>query len=235
MKYIIIVCLFIIILYLYHLYKDITSIKYWESKNKIVLHNLNNMLKYVYFDVLDTENKFLHAGTLLGCVRNNKIIPWDDDIDIGIYVKNYKEIDKLKQMIKNNIDSSKYIVKNIFFGIKIINRENNAAIDIMFYIFINSNIIHLAFKKARKKWPKEYYLKSEIESLSKNYLYDKLYNIPSNTHNVLKRHYGNTYRNSYITHIHAVYCHNLHYISFRDACIQLLIYFLNLIKMNKVN
>ena len=89
-------------------------------------------------------------------------------------------------------------------------------------------------KKARKKWPKEYYFKSEIESLSKNYLYGKSYNIPSNTHNVLKRHYGNTYMDNYITHTHLVELYKLHTASFKDICMHLFIKFLKLIKKNKV-
>lgn len=83
----------------------------------------SNLLK----ELVETLNKynfkyFLDFGTLLGIVRDGKIIEWDSDIDISIYSN---ELDKLKKIIEKNLEELTNKFKVTWRFEEIINEENN--------------------------------------------------------------------------------------------------------------
>ena len=48
-----------------------------------------------YIDKICKENNikyFIHYGSMLGAVRHKGFIPWDDDIDIGMYREDYERL-----------------------------------------------------------------------------------------------------------------------------------------------
>ena len=69
---------------------------YGHMYNKEIFECCNNNLLYLLNKIKLASQKFgftffLDYGTLLGCLRNGKRIPWDIDIDIGIFCSDIKK------------------------------------------------------------------------------------------------------------------------------------------------
>lgn len=65
-------------------------------------------------------NYFINDGTLIGIIRDKKLIKWDMDIDIAIFEKDIKKMDKiLKEAEKLRYKTNTYRYLNRIFGFSI--------------------------------------------------------------------------------------------------------------------
>ena len=183
--------LWIIICYLQSLYYENRNRKSGLSVKNIPLPN-NTHLKRFYNNVIKDYNKcelFAIAGTALGCIRHNDIIPWDDDIDVGM--------DKSKINLFLKISKEKgYKIEPVFFGYKIY--KNDYFIDVFIFKYFEGKYNYVS-NKARKMWPREYFLnKHEVYPL----VYRKFGNIEVPAPNKLRKYCNRAFKNWYKTVIY---------------------------------
>jgi lipopolysaccharide cholinephosphotransferase len=178
---------------------DFSQYKIPETTKNILLLMMDKIHKIL----IEYKIKyFIDGGSLLGGVRHNGIIPWDDDIDIGVLDKDFEKIIPLFektlnddtvpiQFVRPTRDMIKVYVADLWFKNKLTGTIiGTPTIDIFRYTKGN-NIVKLASISERIRFPNCYYKCNELFPLKEYEFNDIKVMGANNPLPYLHRYYGN--------------------------------------------
>jgi hypothetical protein len=162
-----------------------------ESRKRVLgpLHcKLYTLLKKVQDILYANQIDFWAiAGTALGAGRHSAIIPWDDDIDLGIHES---EAEKLKVINWEQLDCT---LEPAGFGFKVF-CLNDSSVFIDFFLHrLHGDVYEFVDAVSRKIWPKYTIHKDILYPLKFHTFGDSRIRTVNDIDEQLKKYFGNEY------------------------------------------
>ena len=184
------------------LYRFFGNLKNWKKQKEIrkkrrALQKNGKELIHFLQDVLCEEKFFFDMGTLLGIVRENRLLGHDLDIDLGIFLESKEEIKKVREHLFNNgfkltfsysideigIVEDSFIKNNIKFDLFYYHREENADVVYLMYKVPTSNLPEGSLNVVKASC-------LHINEIEKVDFKGKKINVPKNKESYLAERYG---------------------------------------------
>ena len=170
-----------------------TSLSFWNNKYKNQHIKLNLFIKDIIFYLDKYKIKYWsHAGTLLGAIRHQGFIPWDDDVDFGYLNEKDSNGKNIILNLLEDVKSNGYIITTYFFGYQIINPNDSKIFIDLFEFNIEDNLVKQT-KESEFIFPKENYYLDKLFPLKKSKFDDFELPIPNNSEDFCIRVYGSDY------------------------------------------
>tara|TARA_B110000503_G_scaffold29823_1_gene48078 strand:- start:347 stop:1021 length:675 start_codon:yes stop_codon:yes gene_type:complete len=144
-------------------------------------------------------NYWANSGTLLGCVRESKIIDKDDDIDLALFKDDFLYLQNNKNNIVGDLNNNglHFIKLGEEFSLNKIVKlkkdgdytKNKIFIDLMAFDKING-----IYKHINDSWPEDNFKEEELLPLKKGMFNHIEINIPNNPIENLKRNYSDNWK-----------------------------------------
>jgi len=179
--WLIIIIIIIIILCITYNYREsfkVCNYKHLILNNKQLNDLKDLLLNFIYFAKKNNINYFAISGTLLGTIRNGGLMPYDDDIDLGIFEKDITHIKKYRNY--------KYHFRKSKYGYIFSKKFSIVFIDIMVYTKIENK-----YKIINNIFPNEYFELDDIFPLIVKPFSNIQINIPAQYIKYLDRVYPN--------------------------------------------
>ncbi len=125
-----------------------TGVEIINAKNKrkeqVIVENLKDVR-----EILDKHNIqcWLDWGTLLGAIRNGRIIEWDHEVDLGVMKSDFEKVNLISSEIK---EKGFFIRKAPISASEITFRRFGYGVDIWLYYPINQNFLATSYYELSK-------------------------------------------------------------------------------------
>ena len=174
--------------------KNIVFEKPIQMTDKMMLDNVYDGLKYTINFLKNNNIEYIAiSGTLIGCIRHEGIIPWDNDFDLLIFKDGFKKLTHLINVFNNDkfkllqlSPGYRVFVDNIFIGDIFVYDMNHESKIVKSYPYINDNPKHL-IHQLYFPWIK--YELSDLLPTHEMKFEDFKINVPHNIKKVLKVNY----------------------------------------------
>ena len=180
---------------------------------KFIIKMKNLLTKANMFFKEKNIEAWLSGGTLLGFIRHQTFIPWDDDLDMHTDIKNkeYMFSDKFKEDLKKyNLEVIYLIGMNSRFsyykgGIRLREIDDYNPVMDIFFVEEKDNYIRKIENWSKKKFTynkKEIWPKEDFYPIQSKIIDDIEVKLPKNPEKILSKQYGEDFNNKmYCNHI----------------------------------